>query len=66
MNLNIRALTNEEAFNSYKSYFKSVLNFKSFATNKNDDYNNNSSNGKRKFKNSKKRDLDSVLFIRSN
>jgi hypothetical protein len=48
-NLNIRALTSEDSFNAYKSYFKSILNFKPFTNrmNKIDDLNN-----KRKYKNS--------------
>lgn len=58
-NLNIRALSNEEAFNSYKSYFKSALNFKPFTNriNKNDDF-----NYKRKSKNMK-RDLRNLFQL---
>lgn len=61
LNLNIRALSNEDALNSYKSYFKSIINFKPFTSkiNKNEDLSQN--NNKRKFKNSK-RDLNLLLL----
>ena len=56
-NLNIRALTSEDAFNAYKSYFKSILNLKPFTNRLNihskmDDLtsSNNNNNNRRKYK----------------